>query len=127
MNEDGKIREFTDLDSWKQSHNLVLLIYKMTKKFPDSERFGLVSQMERAAISISSNIAEGFGRQTMKEKVQFYYQAHGSLTELKNQLIISKDLGYTNNVQFLQIMDQLIISQKLLRGLITKSKSFLKS
>ena len=99
----------------------------MTKKFPDSERFGLVSQMERAAISISSNIAEGFGRQTMKEKVQFYYQAHGSLTELKNQLIISKDLGYTNNVQFLQIMDQLIISQKLLRGLITKSKSFLKS
>ena len=127
MNEDGKIREFTDLDSWKQSHNLVLLIYKMTKKFPDSERFGLVSQMERAAVSISSNIAEGFGRQTMKEKVQFYYQAHGSLTELKNQLIISKDLGYTNNVQFLQIMDQLIISQKLLRGLITKSKSFLKS
>ena len=123
----GKIREFTDLDSWKQNHNLVLLIYRINKKFPESERFGLISQMERAAVSVTSNIAEGFGRQTMKEKVHFYYQAHGSLTELKNQLIIARDLGYTRDISFMEIMDQLITGQKLLRGLTTKSKSFIKS
>ncbi len=121
-----KIKEFTDLDSWKQSHNLVLLIYKTTNKFPNSERFSLISQMQRAVVSISSNIAEGFGRQTMKEKIQFYYLAHGSLTELKNQLIIAKDLDYTTNTIYTEIMNQLILSQRLLRGLITKSKSFLK-
>ncbi|MCX6703553.1 MAG: four helix bundle protein [Candidatus Zambryskibacteria bacterium] len=125
MNKDGKIEEFTDLDSWKEAHKLVVLLYKTTKKFPSDERFGLISQIQRAGVSISSNIAEGFGRQTLKEKIQFYYQAHGSLTEIKNQIILSKDLEYINENDFVIIKDQIIISQKLLRGLIRKTKSYL--
>jgi len=125
MNKDGKIEEFTDLDSWKEAHKLVLLLYRTTKNFPVDERFGLISQIQRAGVSISSNIAEGFGRQTLKEKIQFYYQAHGSLTEIKNQIILSKDLGYITTKDFDIIKDQMIISQKLLRGLIRKTKSYL--
>ena len=120
-----KIRDFTDLDTWKKSHELALNIYKATEKFPESEAFSLISQMQRAAVSITSNIAEGFGRQTLKEKIQFYYQAQGSLTELKNQLILSKDLGYISVLESDKMMDVLIVSHKLLQGLLRKTKSFL--
>lgn len=122
---DTKIKSFTDLNTWKEGHKLVLAIYSLTKKFPKSEIFGLSSQMQRAAVSVTSNIAEGFGRQGVKEKVQFYYQAHGSLTELKNQLFISKDVGYIESKDFEEISHQADISHQLLQGLITKTKSFL--
>jgi four helix bundle protein len=122
-----KIKDFTDLEVWRKSHELVLVIYKITAKFPKSEAFGLISQMQRASVSITSNIAEGFGRQTLKEKIQFYYQAQGSLTEIKNQLILSKDLSYMSEQEFQEIMDILIVSHKLLQGLLRKTKSFLKS
>ncbi|MDO8569197.1 MAG: four helix bundle protein [bacterium] len=125
MDQTSKIRDFTDLEAWRKSHELVLAIYKATEKFPKSEAFGLISQMQRAAVSITSNIAEGFGRQTLKEKVQFYYQAQGSLTEIKSQLIISKDLNYISDEEFDKIMDTLITSHKLLQGLLRKTKSFL--
>lgn len=124
--ENGKIRDFTDLEAWKKSHGLVLEIYKVTKKFPKSENFALTSQIQRAAVSITSNIAEGFGRQTIKEKIQFYYQAHGSLTEVKNQLILTRDLKYISSQEFDNIMNELIVSHKLLQGLLRKTKSFLK-
>lgn len=127
MNQEGKIRDFTDLDSWKFSHALVLAVYGLTSKFPKSEQFSLTSQIQRASISITSNIAEGFGRHTIKEKIQFYYIAHGSLTELKNQLILAKDLMYINQNDFSSIMEKLITSHKLLQGLIRKTKTFLTS
>src|SRR3989338_6768523 len=120
----GKIKDFTDLDTWKIAHDLVLSIYKTSKKFPDSEKFGLVSQIQRASVSITSNIAEGFGRQSYREKVQFYYLAHGSLTEVKNQLLLSKDLGYISK-DFERVMEKLVTSQRLLQGLIKTSKSFI--
>ena len=120
-----KIRDFTDLETWKKSHELVLKIYKATRQFPKSETIGLISQIQRAAVSITSNIAEGFGRQTIKEKIQFYYQAHGSLTEVKNQLILSRDLNYVSEQEFDKIMDTLITSHRLLQGLLRKTKSFL--
>jgi len=120
-----KIREFTDLNSWKEAHKLVLHIYKITKDFPKSEIFGLTSQMQRAAVSITSNIAEGFGRQSYKEKVNFYYMAQGSLTELKNQLFIARDISYINYKDFNNIWIQLENTHKLLQGLITKSKTFI--
>ncbi|MCR4279264.1 MAG: four helix bundle protein [Candidatus Zambryskibacteria bacterium] len=125
MEERAKIKDFTDLETWKKSHELVLAIYKATRDFPRSETFALTSQIQRAAVSITSNIAEGFGRQTIKEKVQFYYQAQGSLTEVKNQLILSKDLHYISEPEFDRIMDTLITSHKLLQGLLRKTKSFL--
>lgn len=124
-NETQKIKTFTDLKAWQESHKLVLLIYTATKKFPKEETFGLTSQMQRAVISITSNIAEGFGRQGYKEKIQFYYLAQGSLTELKNQIITAKDIGYLNQESFKELMDQANISHQLLQGLITKSKTFL--
>lgn len=124
-NEPQKIKVFTDLRAWQESHKLVLLIYQMTKEFPKEELFGLTSQMRRAAISIASNLAEGFGRHGYKEKIQFYYLAQGSLTELKNQIIISKDIEYLKSTTFNQLIDQSNISHQLLQGLITKSKTFL--
>ena len=125
MEQDTKIKDFTDLETWRKAHELALEIYKITQKFPKSEAFGLISQIQRAVVSITSNIAEGFGRQTLREKVQFYYQAQGSLTEVKNQLILSRDLHYISVEEFDRIMVTLITSHKLLQGLLRKTKSFL--
>jgi four helix bundle protein len=77
------IKEFTDLRVWQEAHKLVLFIYKNTGSFPTDEKFGLKNQMRRTAVSVTSNIAEGFRRHGYKEKIQFYYLAQGSLTELK--------------------------------------------
>jgi len=90
----GHIYTFKDLDAWKQGHVIVLEVYRCTKTYPREEQFGLVNQMRRAAISVTSNIAEGFGRQTGKDKAQFYTIAKGSLLELQSQLQASLDLGY---------------------------------
>lgn len=124
MNE-RKIKEFTDLTAWQEGHKLVVKIYEITKTFPREERYSLIDQMRRAVSSVTSNVAEGFGRQGYKEKIQFYYLAQGSLTELKNQIIIAKDVGYldTNNFQMLE--EQANSAHRLLQGLITKSKTFL--
>lgn len=124
MNE-NKIKSFTDLITWQENHKLVILVYKITKGFPKEETYSLVDQMRRAATSITSNIAEGFGRQTYKDKIHFYYQAQGSLIELKNQIIISRDVGYLNKENFGDLVVQADIGHKLLQGLITKSKTFL--
>lgn len=118
----GKIKSFVDLEAWKEGHNLVLSIYKVTKKFPKEELFCLTNQMRRAAISITSNIAEGFSRQSYKEKTQFYYVAQGSNTELQNQLLIAKDVGYLEQEGFDEIFNQALKVQKILNGLIKKSK-----
>ncbi|MBI5621800.1 four helix bundle protein [Candidatus Falkowbacteria bacterium] len=120
-----KIKNFTDLITWQEAHKLVILIYTITKNFPSEEKFGLISQMRRSAISISSNIAEGFGRQGYKEKIKFYYLAQGSLTELKNQIIIAYDIHYLAQEKFTEITEQINHAHRLLQGLITKSKTFL--
>lgn len=120
-----KIREFTDLYAWQEAHELVMLVYEMTKRFPREELFCLTDQMRRAAISITSNIAEGFGRRGYKEKIQFYYLAHGSLTELKNQIILARDIDYLSNDDYDAIFHQIVIAHKLLQGLLRKSKELL--
>jgi four helix bundle protein len=125
MNKTRTIQSFTDLIVWQEGHKLVLLIYKITGKFPKRETFSLISQMRRSSSSITSNIAEGFGRQTYKEKVHFYYQAQGSLTELKDQLLIARDISYLTKSSFNKCLDQANKTHKLLQGLIKKSKSFL--
>lgn len=118
-----KIKEFTDLIAWQESHKLVVLIYKITKNFPREETYSLTDQLRRAATSVTSNIAEGFGRQTYKEKVQFYYLSQGSITEIKNQLLIAKYVGYLKPNQFDELIAQVILAHKLLIGLIKKSKT----
>lgn len=113
-----KIQSFTQLIAWQMGHSLVLKVYKLTENFPNSEVFGLSSQMRRCAVSITSNIAEGFGRKSKKEKLNFYNMALGSVTELQNQLIISKDLKYFPLEKFSVVATALIETQKLICGLM---------
>lgn len=117
-----KIYKFTDLDAWKEGHKLVLIVYEMTKIFPKDEMFGLISQMRRCVVSITSNIAEGFSRQSYQEKVRFYSVAQGSLTELQNQTIIAKDINYITQSKFDLLEAQQLKVHKILNGLIKKSK-----
>ncbi|MEI7578898.1 MAG: four helix bundle protein [bacterium] len=88
------IKEFNQLFVWQESHQLVLRIYTLSEIFPERERYSLTSQIRRAASSITSNIAEGFARKSIKEKIQFYYIASGSVSEVKSQLFLVKDLNY---------------------------------
>lgn len=123
MSEVVKIRTFTDLDAWKEGHKLVLMIYTTTKSFPKEETFGLVIQMRRCSVSITSNIAEGFSRQSYKEKIQFYFVAQGSLTELQNQLFVARDVGFITSEKFDELESQTIKAHKIINGLIKKSKT----
>lgn len=120
----NKIKSFTDLDAWKEAHRLILAIYSVTKIFPKEEIFGLIAQMRRCAVSITSNIAEGFGRQSYKEKINFYFIAQSSLIELQNQLLIAKDVGYFPKEKFQELANQTIKVHKILSGLIRKSRTF---
>ena len=122
-NESRKIKSFTDLNAWKEGHKLVLMIYKITKKFPKDELFGLTSQIRRCAVSITSNIAEGFSRLSYKEKTRFYSISLGSTTELQNQLLIAKDVNYITKEQFQDIAKQSVKVHKITNGLIKSSKN----
>ncbi len=115
------IKSFTDLHAWQEGHTLVLAIYKITKLFPQDERFGLIDQMRRCAVSITSNIAEGFSRKGKKEKAQFLYMSLGSLTELQNQLVVARDLGYITREAFKKLAEETIIVNKLINGLLKSS------
>lgn len=125
MLETKTIKSFTQLEAWKEAHKLALQVYLLTKKFPKEELFALVNQIRRAVVSISSNVAEGFSRGSWKEKVQFYYIALSSLTEVQNQLLLARDLGYISSIDFQKAADQSVKAQKLLTGLIKKAKSFI--
>ncbi len=87
-------QSFRDLIVWQRSIDLTADVYKLTSKFPASERFGLTNQMRRASVSIASNIAEGYGRATKGEYVQFLGHARGSCWELETQIVIAKKLGF---------------------------------
>ena len=117
-NSSFKIRSFTDLNAWREGHKLALMVYKATDTFPKKETFSLVDQMRRCAVSITSNIAEGFSRRGRKEKIQFYSMSLGSLTELQNQILIARDVGYLENNLVKNLADQSIIVHKLTNGLI---------
>lgn len=120
------IKSFSQLEVWKEAHKLVLLIYKVTKNFPRDELFGLTNQLRRCAVSITSNIAEGFGRFSYKEKVYFYANATGSLTELQNQILIAKDVGYLSEKDHQEIFQQSETVYRLLNGLIRSTRSHIK-
>lgn len=122
--EKKKIKSFTDLIAWAKGHKLVLEVYKITKKFPKEEVFGITNQMRRCAVSVTSNIAEGFSRKSYKDKSQFYSIALGSLTELQNQILISKDINYIDLQTFKTLADETVIVHKLINGLIKSSRSF---
>lgn len=118
-----KISSFTDLIVWQKAHELAVEVYKITKTFPREETYSLVDQMKRCSISISSNIAEGFSRRGKKEKLQFYFTAKGSLTELQNQLLLARDVGYLNKEAFFSIAETTVYVHKLLNGFIKSAES----
>lgn len=91
---------FEKLTTWQDAKALVMEIYKLTKSFPVSERYGLVSQLQRASVSITANIAEGSSRQTPKDQANFSTMAYASLMEVLNLLIISHELGYINQENY---------------------------
>ncbi|MFC1780548.1 four helix bundle protein [Patescibacteria group bacterium] len=127
MNKKDKIEKFTDLLAWQEGHNLVLLIYEVTKRFPKDELYSLTNQIRRSAVSVTSNIAEGFGKLSYKEKLHYYYNTHGSLIELKNQIIIAKDVGYITNKIYNQLMEAADCTHRLLQGLIKSTKNIIYS
>lgn len=118
-----KIHSFTDLIVWQKSHRFVLQIYKITVSFPKEERYSLVDQLRRASVSITSNISEGFYRRTAVDKSHFYYTSLGSLAEIQNQLILSRDLNYINNDLFQKLGKESVEIHKLINGLIKSSST----
>ena len=121
--EKSKIKHFTDLIVYKKAHEMVLFTYKLTKAFPQEERYALVDQMRRSAVSVTSNIAEGFGRSTGKDKKQFYAISQGSVYELESQFLISKDLGYISPSELInfQAMSSEVI--RILSGIMKSAFS----
>lgn len=104
-----------DLDVWKKNIDFVTKVYNITDKFPNNEKFGIVSQIRRAAVSIPSNIAEGSARNSKKELIQFLYISLGFAAELETQLIISEKLKYIENLAILNDLNDI---QKMIMGLI---------
>jgi four helix bundle protein len=88
------LKNYKELKVWEKSYQLCLEVYRITQEFPKIEIYGLVSQMRRAALSIPSNIAEGYGRKSITEYLRFLYIAYGSVCELETQIMLSGDLGY---------------------------------
>ena len=119
-------KNFYDLETWQTAHQYALSIYKITEKFPDSERFGIISQLRRAASSITANVAEGYERYYFKDKIRFYYNARGSCAETQNFLFLSRDLGYITMEQCRELVDKAHEVRKLLNGLIRYTESRLK-
>lgn len=117
------MEKFTQLDVWQKSHKLVLDIYKTAKEFPDEERFRLTDQLCRSASSVPANIAEGTGRNTLREYIQFLYNARGSLEETKYHLLLAGDLDYISEEDFNELTDSCNTVGKMLNGLISSLKA----
>jgi four helix bundle protein len=94
---------FEKLEVWQLSKSLVVNVYKITETFPQEEKFGMVSQMRRASVSVCSNLAEGAGRNTAKDQGHFYGMAYSSLMEVLNQLLISVELGWISEADLMTI------------------------
>ncbi len=116
-------KSFTNLVVWQKAHTLAIHTYQVVHKFPKEELYGLTSQIKRAVVSVSSNIAEGFARQSNKEKINFYFIALGSLTEIQSQLLLAQDLLFITHEQCSALIDEATVVGKMLNSLISKIKS----
>jgi len=113
-----KIRNFYDLNAWKKAHGFALEIYKVTRKFPKEELYGVISQLRRAASSVSANIAEGFSRFHYNDKIRFYHNSRGSISETQNFLFLARDLSYLTEKEFKCLFPLSEEVSKLTNGLI---------
>ncbi|MFZ0435146.1 MAG: four helix bundle protein [Chthoniobacterales bacterium] len=114
MSKSFKSFRFEKLDVWHDARRLNRLVYECTKAFPEKERFGLVNQIRRASVSVSSNIAEGSGRNSDPDFARFLEIAYGSLMETASQLFLAHDEAYLSHATFTEIMDQIhLIASRL--------------
>ena len=111
------LKSYRDLEVWQKAMDLVVECYQITRKFPKSEIYGLTSQLQRAAVSIPANIAEGRGRQYTREFVQYLSIAYGSLAELETHLQIAQRLSYLDMNQIKQMLDKTAEVGRMLNGL----------
>ena len=118
MSRSSSIESYRDLQVWQRGVDLTERIYQATQPFPPDERFGLVAQLRRAAVSIPSNIAEGWERMSTAEFIRFLSIAHGSLTEVETQIIVSRRLGFIDESVKRRILDETTVERKMLRALI---------
>lgn len=116
------INTFRDIIAWQKAHELVLSVYAVTKSFPRNEEFGLTNQIRRAAVSIPSNIAEGYKRKSNRDSLHFYNIAEGSLKELKYQVLLARDLNYMDKKDYEQISTLADETGRLICGWIKSQK-----
>ena len=112
------LRNYKELKVWQKAYTLCLQIYGVTKHYPVEERFGLSSQVRRAGVSVPSNIAEGYGRKSTREYVQFLYVSYGSICEIETQLLLAKDLHYLKEISFVELNSILREVERMLKALI---------
>ena len=112
------LKNYKELKVWEKAYKLCLDIYTVTKRFPKEEIYGLTSQIRRSAVSIPSNIAEGYGRKTTSEYVRFLYIAYGSVCELETQTMISGDLGYMKKEKLQELREELGDVERMLKAMI---------
>ena len=114
----GQIRSFRDLVAWQKAIELCKGVYAISATFPDAERFGLTSQIRRAAVSIPSNIAEGYGRRRTKDYIRYLDMARASLYEVDTQLVLARELGFAEKNELEPLMTLLNEAGRILSGLI---------
>ena len=115
-------KDYTDLEVWQESRKLTNQIYGLTKTFPKEEQFGLTNQIRRAVVSVTSNIAEGCGRQSAKDTINFLHISRGSLYEVEAQCYVALDQQYISEEQFHTVLNNIQVCKRLLNGFINYYK-----
>jgi four helix bundle protein len=121
------VESWKDLEVWKASHSLVVKVYEITKGFPNDERFRLTDQICRAATSVPTNVAEGKGRNSLREYLQFLSIARGSVEEVKYLLLLCKDLGYISGSTYAALTEEYDHVGRMLNGLMKSLRLYVKS
>ena len=117
MPENAKVKHYKELKIWQKGMTLTREVYRVTEKFPPSEKYGLAAQLRRAVVSVPSNIAEGQARNGTREFLQFLSHASGSLAELETQILLSVDLGYCGATDVSVISQEIAELQKMLAAI----------
>ena len=117
------LTNFKELKVWQRAYWLCLEVYRLTRTFPKEEQYNLTSQLRRAAVSIPSNIAEGYGRKTISDYVRALYIAYGSNCELETQVMLSKDLGYASGEIMTKLQEDIREVERMLKALIRSLES----
>ena len=112
------LKTYKDLNVWKKAYALCLKIYGISKNFPVEERYGLTSQIKRSAVSIPSNIAEGYGRKTTADYIRMLYISYGSICELETQVLLAGDLGFIERVALETVLTNITEIERMLKALI---------